>query len=183
MATFNSDIVAKKIRHRGIYTGKEQTVTGSLYVKAGTSIATTDLINAVPLGENVRPIRILLQATTRSGTPVMTNPTFDVGVAPIGGTFTRPDGTTYPALSADTDLLSPDLLIAANTILDVAIPRPVADSVANYGPFHVTLTPSGVGAFSVAGGDLELQVSVVYLGEQHPDVNVYTSFAETKYKN
>lgn len=183
MATLKSDLVNKKLRHRGIYVGKEQDVTGSLYVKAGTSIALTDLIEAVPLGENVRPTRILIQATTRSGTPVLTNPTFNVGVAPIGGTFTRPDGTTYPALAADVDMLSPLAVIAANTITDIAIPRPVADSVANYGPFMVTLQPGGAGAFSVAGGDIELQVQVVYLGEQHPDSTVYNTFAETKYKN
>lgn len=184
MATLSSDLVNKKIRHRGLYVGKEQPLSASFYIADGDSIATTDLMRAVPLGENVRPIRITILATPLSGTPVMTNPTFDVGVEPIMTTnFKRPDGTEFAPLTADTDILSPDAVIAANSKTDIEIPRPVADSVSGYGPFYVTLTPSGAGAFSVAGGDLQLQVEVTFLGEQNPQATVYDAFANTKYEN
>jgi hypothetical protein len=184
MATLSSDLVNKKIRHRGLYVGKEQPISGSFFVADGDSIALTDLMRAVPLGENVRPIRITILATPLSGTPVMTNPTFNVGVESVSATnFKRPDGTEFPPVTTDADVLSAALVIAANSITDIEIPRPVADSVSGYGPFYVTLTPAGVGAFSVAGGDLQLQVEVTFLGEQNPQATVYDSFANTKYEN
>ena len=83
MATFDSDLVVKKIRHRGLYSGKEQGVTGSRRFAAGASVALADLLRMGPVGENVRPIRLVLTSTPLSGTPVLTNATFTVGVAPI----------------------------------------------------------------------------------------------------
>jgi len=180
MATLNSDLVVKKIRHRGLYSGKEQSVTGSIKLSAGTSVATTDLLQMVPLGENVRPIRILLQVTPLSGTPVLTNAVFDVGVKSISTTaLTRPDGTSYPALITDADQLAANVTLANNTKTTIEIPRPVADSVANYGPYYVTLTPD-TSAFSVAGGDILVSAEVVFLGEIKPDAMVYTSWNSQK---
>lgn len=180
MATLNSDLVVKKIRHRGLYSGKEQSVTGSIKLAAGTSVATTDLLQMVPLGENVRPIRILLQVTPLSGTPVLTNAVFDVGVKSISTTaLTRPGGTSYPALITDADQLAANVTLANNTKTTIEIPRPVADSVANYGPYYVTLTPD-TSAFSVAGGDILVSAEVVFLGEIKPDAMVYTSWNSQK---
>lgn len=184
MATFDSDLVVKKIRHRGLYSGKEQGVTGSRRFAAGASVALADLLRMVPVGENVRPIRLVLTSTPLSGTPVLTNATFTVGVAPISAsTFTRPDGTTYAPLTADTDQLATAVAINADnmaTVVEVA--RPVADSVSKYGPCYITLTPSGVGAFSVAGGDILLQLEVVFEGEVKPDNLVYSEFVNQKVK-
>ena len=180
MATLNSDLVVKKIRHRGLYSGKEQSVTGSIKLSAGASVATTDLMQMVPLGENVRPIRILLQVTPLSGTPVLTNAVFDVGVKSISTTaLTRPDGTSYPALVTDADQLAANVTLANNTKTTIEIPRPVADSVANYGPYYVTLTPD-TSAFSVAGGDILVSAEVVFLGEIKPDAMVYTTWNSQK---
>ena len=182
MATLNSDLVVKKIRHRGLYSGKEQSVTGSIKLSAGASVATTDLMQMVPLGENVRPIRILLQVTPLSGTPVLTNAVFDVGVKSISTTaLTRPDGTSYPALTTDADQLAASVTLANNTKTAIEIPRPVADSVANYGPYYVTLTPK-TSAFSVAGGDILVSSEVVFLGEIKPDAMVYTTWNSQKVK-
>ena len=180
MATLNSDLVVKKIRHRGLYSGKEQSVTGSIKLSDGSSVATTDLMQMVPLGENVRPIRILLQVTPLSGTPVLTNAVFDVGVKSISTTaLTRPDGTSYPALTTDSDQLAANVTLANNTKTTIEIPRPVADSVAKYGPYYVTLTPD-TSAFSVAGGDILVSAEVVFLGEIKPDAMVYTTWNSQK---
>ena len=180
MATLNSDLVVKKIRHRGLYSGKEQSVTGSIKLSDGSSVATTDLMQMVPMGENVRPIRILLQVTPLSGTPVLTNAVFDVGVKSISTTaLTRPDGTSYPALTTDSDQLAANVTLANNTKTTIEIPRPVADSVAKYGPYYVTLTPD-TSAFSVAGGDILVSAEVVFLGEIKPDAMVYTTWNSQK---
>lgn len=180
MATLNSDLVVKKIRHRGLYSGKEQSVTGSIKIAAGGSVATTDLLQMVPLGENVRPDKIVLQVTPLSGTPVLTNPVFDVGVKAISATaFTRPDGTSYAVPATDADQLAANVTLANFTKTTIEIPRPVADSVSKYAPFYVTLTPD-TSAFSVAGGDILLSCEVVFKGEVRPDAMVYTEFNSSK---
>ena len=180
MATLNSDLVAKKIRHRGLYVGKEQNVSGSIKVVAGQSIATTDLLQMVPLGENVRPIRYTIQWTPISGTPVLTNPVFDVGVKSIStSAFTRPDGTSYPTLTTDADQLGASTTVAANSKTIIEVPRPVADSVSKYAPFYVTLTPK-TSPFSVAGGDGLLTLEVTYLGEIRSDTPVYSEWNSQK---
>lgn len=185
MATLSSRLVQKKNRHRGVYSGKEQSVTGTIVVAAGASIATTDLIRLVPLGENVRPVRILLTSTPISGTPVLTNPTFNIGVeALMSVDFVRLNQDAFPPLTTDADALSAALVIPANDeVVDVDIPRPVADSVSKYGPYTVTATPAGAGAFSVAGGDIELSLTVVFIGEEDNAASVYTEFMNTKVAN
>lgn len=185
MANFDTPLFSKKNRHRGLYVGKEQTLTGYLRVAAGGSIALTDLIRAVPVGENVRPIRIAIQAIHLSGTPVLTNPTFNVGVAPLEAVnFKRPDGTEFPPTPADVDILSAAAVLDADKMFtDIEIPRPVLDAVSKYGPYVVTLQPAGAGAFSVAGGDIDLAVTVTYLGEAKTDGVIYSQYHNTKVKN
>lgn len=185
MANLDTALYAKKNRHRGLHAGQEQTVSGTLRVTAGQSIALADLIRAVPLGENTRPHRIVLRATNVSGNPVLTNATFNVGVAPLtSGTFTRPDGTTFAATPEDLDILSPAAAIDTDEMFtDIEIPRPVLDAVANYGPYAVCLQPAGAGAFSVAGGVIDLSITVTFAGEEKTDGLVYSTYHNLKYKN
>ncbi len=184
MANFDSQSVQKLTRSRGLYAGKEQSVSGTIVVRAGGSIATTDLIRALVLGENQRPVRLILTSTPISGTPVLTNPTFNVGVAPFStASYTRLEGTIHAPLTAVASQLSAGLVIATDNMkADVEVARPVADSVANYAPFYVTMTPAGAGAFSVAGGDIELTLTVVVVGEEN-NALIYNEYAQTKVKN
>lgn len=182
MANFDSAAVRKKNNHRGLYQGKAQQVTGVLRLKDGDSVALADLIRMVPLGENARPVRIVLSAITVSGAPALTNDTFSVGVAPVSATTTkRADGTEYPPLAADTDALVASLSLATDGMATaVEIGRPSA--AAKYGQFYVTLTPAGAGAFSVAGGDIDLQCTVEVLGEANPP-SVYTEYVSKNVNN
>jgi hypothetical protein len=182
MATYNSNEVLKKLRNRGSHAGRVETVSGVLRCAAGTSIATTDLINMLAMGENTRPIAITLAALPVSGTPALTNPTFDVGVIDINGTFTRPDGTTYPAVTTDADMLSAALAITTdNVATDSDLNRPMA--TAKYAPYYITLTPSGAGAFSVASGDIDLVLTVSFVGEVKGDALVYDEYINDKVAN
>lgn len=185
MATFDSVLVKKGINHRGLYGGKNQSVTGVLRVAAGSSIATADLIRMVPLGENVRPTRLVLTSTPVSGTPVLTNPTFAIGIAPRYATATqRPDGTSYPPpATLATALVNSMVIDTDNMKQDIEIKRPVADSVSRYGQYFVTMTPAGAGAFSVAGGDIDLALTVVFAGEQKADGFVYDSYISQNVNN
>lgn len=182
MANFDSNLVAKKNRNRGVHAGQLMSVTGVIRVTAGTSIATSDLIRAVPLGENVRPLRVILHWTPVSGTPVLTNAVFSVGVSPILSTnYARPDGTTYapPTAGATAYVATMTVDSTDNMATAVEIKRPVADSVSKFGPAYLTLTPI-TSAFSVAGGDGDLKVTVEYAGESTGDAPVYSQFMATK---
>lgn len=182
MANFDSQLVRKKNNHRGLYQGKAQQVTGVLRLAAGESVALTDLIRMVPLGENARPVRITLSAITVSGAPVLTNDTFSVGVAPLSADTTkRADGTEYAPLTADADALVASMSLATDGMATaIEIGRPSAN--AKYGQFYVTLTPAGVGAFSVAGGDIDLQCTVELLGEASGPF-VYTEYVNQNVNN
>jgi hypothetical protein len=185
MATFDSVLVSKKNNQRGLYAGKLQSVTGVLRLAAGASIATTDLIRMVPVGENVRPLRVVVSSTPVSGTPVLTNPTFAIGVAPKYATATvRPDGTSYPLITASTTALVASLVIDAdNMATSVEVKRPVADAVSRYAQYYITMTPAGAGAFSVAGGDIDLGLTVEFAGEQKSDGFIYTTYVNQNVNN
>ena len=185
MATFNSDLVVKGIRHRGLASGKEQTVSGALRVKAGGSIALADVINMVPLGENTRPVRITALIKEISGTPVLTNPSFSIGIAPVSASnFTRPDGTVFSPVTTSATRLGASTALTTDEMATFTEIDTVAD-VQNWAPFYVTMTPSGAGAFSVAGGDVDIILEVAFLGEQQAAPLVYTEFLPNggKYKN
>lgn len=183
MANRDSNLYKKGLAHRGVYGGKEQSVTGVIRVKAGESIATTDLLRMVPLGENVRPVQITLTAVPVAGTPVLTAFTFKAGVAPMADTpFKRPDGKEFPVLAADDDALVASLAIpAGGLITSNSVTRPVANSVSNYAPFIATLVPTATA--SVAGGDVDLSMTVVFIGEQKADGLIYDQFMNGKVSN
>ena len=183
MATLYSQQIPKRLRHRGLYEGKEQSVSGTIRVVAGQSIATTDLLQMLILGENVRPESVLVGVKKVSGTPVLTNPSFSVGVTPLlTASVTRPDGTVYPPLTASTTVLGTSTALGADNLARFNEPAPPTANT-EWGPYIVTLTPSGAGAFSVAGGDIDLFVEIVCRGELTEAAPVYSEFNSQKYKN
>lgn len=52
MTIYNSNLVAKKMRHRGIYSGKDYDVAGRIELANGTVLTTSDDLLFVPVGEN-----------------------------------------------------------------------------------------------------------------------------------
>lgn len=184
MAIFESKDVKKLQRDRGLYSGRTHSVTGNLVLASGASIATTDLIHMLLLGENIRPERVILEFIPTSGTPVLTNPTFSVGIKQLStAAYVLPNGTSYAApTTSATAYVSSMVLDADNMKQDIEVKRPVADSVSGYAPAYVTLTPAGAGAFSVAGGGGVLKLTVEYLGLED-DSSVYTEFVNQKVKN
>lgn len=49
---YNSNLVAKKLRHRGIYSGKDYDAAGRIYLASGTVLGVGDDLLFVPVGEN-----------------------------------------------------------------------------------------------------------------------------------
>lgn len=181
MATYSSDLVRKLIRHRGLYDGKSQHVSGVYRLKVGTTLTTSDVLNMIPLGENVRPNRITVSYKEVSGTPVITGGSVSVGVAPISATtLTRPTGETFPALSANATLYSAGADLGAAPQVNVAVTAAPTTNT-DWGPFYLTLTPTE--STSVAGGEIDIILTVEFLGEHQEADPVYTEFNSTKYKN
>lgn len=183
MATFYADQISKRLRHRGVYEGREQSVSGSYRLAVGASLATTDLLHMLRLGENVRPIRLLVAIKKINGTPVLTNGSFSIGVAPdTAANVTRPDGSVYPPLVASTTVLGASTALGADLTTQVIdVPPPTANT--EWGPYVVTLTPSGAGALSTAGGDVDIVLTAIFMGERTEAAPVYSEFSNPKFKN
>lgn len=171
MAT--TDLFVKGIRHRGLYEGKEQSVSGRFRLRDGGTAASGETILAIPLGENVAPYRIMLTATKLDGTPVLTGAAFDVGVTPLmDEDVERADGRTYAPLTEALDLYGElDVSSAARDVADITVDP---SDAAKWGPFYVTLTPAA--DVEVAGGDVDIQLTVYFLGEKEEADPVYTEW-------
>lgn len=52
MANFLSNLLSKRTKHRGIYSGQEYTIEGVVKIKSGTVLTTADIFKFAPLGEN-----------------------------------------------------------------------------------------------------------------------------------
>lgn len=184
MATFESKQVKKLLRARGNRSGVLSSVTGRYEIADGDSFALADKFRILLLGENTRLSRLVLRFIPTSGTPVLTNPAFDVGVeGATSSTYTDSRQNTYAVPATDVDQFGADLTLDTDLMAtDVEIARAVADSVSNYAPFYVTLTPSGVGAFSVAGGDGVLELTAEYVGHEDMET-VYDEYVNQKVSN
>lgn len=184
MATRRSNIDYKGIKHRGVYGGREQSVTGVIKLRAGESLALTDLAHMIPMGENVRPIRMTLAATPVKGTPVLSGGVMDVGVVKFNDVpFKRPDGTEFPAIPEVANAFGQLTLPTGQPLLVTKeVNRPVAASVPNYAPYRVTLK-ANTAPLAVTGGDVEIALTVVYVGEQIAEPYVYLDFLSQKVLN
>lgn len=185
MAILETKAVKKGLRARGNYAGKTNDVTGDLLVTATSVIPTTDTIHALLVGENTRINRVVLQFIPTSGTPVIVNPTFAVGIKQLSSAaYVDAKGTSYPApTTSATGLVASMVLDAADDMKqDIEVLRGVADSVASVAPYYITLTPAGAGSFSCTGGTGVLKLTVEFIGNED-DSSVYTEFNATKVKN
>ena len=66
MATYESNLVKKKTRHRGIYSGKPYEIAGRIELASGTALTTDDDLLFVPVGENqvIKRVTLLVVGDT-----------------------------------------------------------------------------------------------------------------------
>lgn len=183
MATYKSDLTVKGIRHRTTHEGIIDSVTGRFRLNPGTTLTSADLLNMVPLGENARPNRIILSYKEVSGTPVLTGGDFDIGVAPqLATNLKRADLVEFPPLTAAGTLYSSSADLGAAAQVNVAVTAaPSANT--KWGPFFVTLTPNE--NTSVAGGSIDILLTVEFAGEKEEAEPVYSEWKVNggKYQN
>lgn len=174
MATYKSDLTVKGIRHRSTHEGIVDSVTGRFRLNPGRTLTSADLLQMVPLGENVRPLRIILSYKEVSGAPVLTGGDFDIGVAPIQSTnVKRADGTEFAPLTAAAARYSSSADLGAASQVNVAVTVAPSDNT-KWGPFYVTLTPGE--NTSVADGSIDINLTVEFAAEKEEAEPVYTEF-------
>jgi len=164
MATFNSNLIKKVHRHRGIYSGKKYSVAGRIFIPEGTVLDIGDDLLAIPVGENqgIKAVSVWVvgdldtaagsvgyfQMLDKEGNPVKVQRRGPNAYAPAEDTFTSP-ATSAAAFKAAAALTG---YAEAN----VAAPDKLAGPV-NIG---VRITTAGT-----AAEDTEIFIGAVFDGE------------------
>lgn len=164
---YKSNLLYKLNRHRGLYEGKDQDVTGRIFLPSGTVLTTSDDLLFVPVGENLAIHRVSLLVLGDTSTIAGSIGTFQIlgpdGVTPVRVDRLGPLGPsssmyTSPATSADSLRAAGQLDGYTETVL--ATPAKLA------GPTNVGIRITTGGTIAA---DTELFVTVVFKGETGTD--------------
>lgn len=169
MATYNSNLVNKKHRHRGIYSGKPYEVAGRIFLPAGTVLEADDVLLAVPVGENQRIKEVTVlgigdaglaagtvgywQMLDAQGNPVVVRRRGPDRFAPPEASFTSP--------ATDEDAFAS--AAALNGYRRVAVSGATVDKLAGPVIIGVEITTGGTVA-----EDTEIFIGAMFDGETHP---------------
>lgn len=162
MATLKSNLVTRKLRQRGLYTGQDQNVAGRIFFKSGTLIPLGDVLLMVPVGElqAIQKVSVLvlgdlgttagslgtLQILDKDGNPVVVE-----RKGPLADASTK-----YPSPASVPAALLPAGVLAGYAETVIAAPEKLT------GPVNVGITVTTAGA---AAEDTELFVTVYFKGE------------------
>lgn len=168
MAEFKSNLVNKRMRHRGIEGGKEYDVVGRIFLPSGTVLTAGDKLLAVPLGENQVVTNVRAYAVGATGAAAVSlgyfqqlgpdgNPAVVERLGPLesSGKYTSPvdDGDAFAAAAV------------LSTARDVA----VASTSKLAGPVNMgALVTTG----ATLAADVELFIGATVMGEQNADTLV-----------
>ena len=161
MATLNSNLVTKRMRHRGIYSGKPYRADGVIRLEEGTVLAAGDVLLFVPVGEQQNVEKVFVTALGGVGAlagSIGYHQILDAEGQPAKVTrVPSVDEETYTSPATDADAFSAATALTGHKEIVVAttnkLPGPVVVSV--------TIT---TGATIPAGG-AELLVGAQFLGE------------------
>jgi hypothetical protein len=78
MTDYNSNLVKKKTRQRGLYSGRPNQVAGRLFLASGTALTTADDLLFVPVGELSRIKRVTLEVVGDTSTIAGSIGTFQI---------------------------------------------------------------------------------------------------------
>lgn len=163
MALYNSNLVTKRNRHRGMYEGQDYNVAGRIYLASGTALTTSDDLLFVPVGENQAIHKISLLVLGDTSTIAGSIGTFQIlgpdGVTPVTVERLGPLGPTSskytsPATSAASLRAAGQLDGYTETVL--ATPAKLA------GPTNVGIRITTGGTIAA---DTEMFLTVYFKGE------------------
>lgn len=164
MATFNSNLVNKRHRHRGIYSGKDYNVAGRIFLAEGTALAEDDDLLFVPVGENQAIERVTLLVLGDTSTIAGSIGTFQildgagnpVVVNRQGSSSYAPEGTKFTSPATDADALRAAGQLDGFSEVIVAAPVKLA------GPVNVGIRITTGGTIAA---DTELFLAAYFDGE------------------
>lgn len=163
MATYNSNLAAKKMRHRGIYSGKPYEVAGRIHLASGTVLSTGDVLNGVPVGENQRIKEITVMVVGDADTA-----TVDVGYLqlldangdPVVIERRGPFGDDTEMFESPTS--DPDAYDAAVPLVGYTRTQVTSDQPYLEGPVMIAAT---VVTGDTMDTDVDIYIGVVFDGE------------------
>lgn len=166
MATLNSPLIGKRTKHRGIYAGQPYQIVGRISLPEGTVLATNDVLQFAPIGENQRVNKV--KAYIVGSLP---SAAVSIGIAQILG----PDGQPLkvqrigPFGDSEHTFTSPatDLdLFASAAVLSTAREVVVAGGGKLAGPAYLAAEVTTGG--TVGAGGVEIYVGAEFDGEKAP---------------
>lgn len=164
MAIFESNLMKKEHRHRGIYSGKEYTIEGIIKIPSGTDLTTADVLKFAPIGENQVVTQVwayalgtpgslavsigYAQMLDENGDPVVVYRNGPNRFAPTDSEFTSP--------VSDLDAFAPAAALStARRVTDTAVEKLA-------GPVDLACA---VTTGQTLAGDVEIHVGCVIVGE------------------
>lgn len=162
MAIFNSNMVLKRTRNRGLYAGKDETRSGRIFLANGTVLTAGDDLLFLPLGENLTVKKVTLLVVGDTST-----------IAGSIGRFQMLDGDGNPVAvqrigpngESEYTFTSPATSAAAYKAaaqLDGYSEQIVAAGVKEAGPVNVGIRITTGGTIAA---DTELFLGVMFAGE------------------
>lgn len=154
MATYDSNLMLKKNRHRGIYSGKPYDVVGRIELAEGTVLEVGDILRFAPVGENQRVnkvrsyiIGLLPTAAAEIGYQQMLDRNGDPVVVQRQGPFGDAD-TMFESPVTDDDAF------AAAAVFSTAREVLQATAVKLAGPVDLSMTVTTGGTVGVGGVEI-----------------------------
>lgn len=164
MAIFESNLMKKEHRHRGIYSGKEYTIEGIIKIPSGTALTTADVLKFAPIGENQVVTQVwayalgtpgslavsigYAQMLDENGDPVVVYRNGPNRFAPADSEFTSP--------VSDLDAFAPAAVLStARRVTDTAVEKLA-------GPVDLACA---VTTGQTLADDVEIHVGCVIVGE------------------
>lgn len=175
---YKSNLVIKKNRHRGLYSGKPYEVAGRIFLASGTALTTSDSLLFVPVGENqvIKRVTLLVvgdtstiagsigrfQIVDKNGNPVVVKRRGEFGDSE--DTFTSP--------ATDDDLYKAAGQLDGYTETIIATPEKLA------GPVNVGIKITTGGTIAA---DTEMFLGVQFDGETSELEVVGSTYEDNSY--
>lgn len=176
MANYESNLVKKKLRHRGVNTGFPYQIAGRIFLPSGTALTTSDDLLFVPVGELVAPRRVTLEV--RGDTSTIAGSIGYFQILDDAGDPVRVDRNGPSPLVASTQYTSPATSAAAYRAagqLDGYTETIITPTAALAGPANIGIRITTGGTIAAdtemfLGVEFETEVSSVTVeGDPNPD--------------
>lgn len=162
MTLYNSNLVSKKARNRGLYVGKDEGVTGRVFLKNGTVLTTSDDLLIVPVGENQAIHKISLLVLGDTSTIAGSIGTFQILDKAGNAVVVQRNGPNGAAASKYTSPATSAAALRSAGQLDGYTETVLATPAKLAGPTNVGIRITTGGTIAA---DTEVFVTVYFKGE------------------